>query len=49
VLEQDALVGQPIQVRGVHQRIAVAAQGVEALLVGAEPEDVRSFGGALVG
>ncbi len=41
--EEDARVRQGVDPGGADPRVAVAPQGVEALLVGADPQDVRSL------
>ena len=43
VLEEDAAGGQAVDPGRPHPGVAVAAQRVEPLLVGADPEDVRSL------
>ena len=42
--KEDALFGEAVQVGGVYIRVAITAEGVKALLVGADPEDVRFVG-----
>ena len=42
MVEEDAGLGEAIEMWGVDKVIAAAAQGVEALLVGADPQDVRA-------
>ncbi len=42
--EEDALFGEAVQVGGVYIRVAITAEGVKALLVGADPEDVWFVG-----
>src|SRR5699024_3930729 len=43
VLEEHTLCGQGIQVRGVDEGVAVGAESVEPLLVGAQQQDVRTI------
>ena len=44
VFEEDAGAGEGVEVGGVDEGVAVAAEGVVALLVGADPEEVGAFG-----
>ena len=44
VFKEDALFGEAIQVGGVDKGVAITAEGVKALLVGADPEDVWFVG-----
>ena len=43
-VEEDALFGEAVQVGGVYIRVAITAEGVKALLVGTDPEDVGFVG-----
>jgi hypothetical protein len=40
LLEQDAILRETVNIRGVDVRIAVAPQRIETLLVRANPEDI---------
>ncbi len=42
--KEDALFGKAVQVGGVYEWVAITAEGVKALLVGADPEDVWFVG-----
>ena len=44
MFKEDALFGEAVQVGGVNIRVAITAEGVKALLVGADPEDVGFVG-----
>ena len=44
VFKEDALFGEAIQVGGVYIRVAITAEGVKALLIGADPEDIWFVG-----
>ncbi len=44
VFKEDALFGEAVQVGGVYIGVAITAEGVKALLVGADPEDVWFVG-----
>ena len=41
VFEYETLIGEGVQIRGLNQRVAVARQGVETLLVGQDEQDIR--------
>ena len=44
VFKEDTLFGEAVQVGGVGIGVAITAEGVKALLVGADPEDVGFVG-----
>lgn len=49
MFKEDALFGEAVQVGGVNIRVAITAEGVKALLVGADPEDVGFVGHEYLG
>ena len=44
VFKEDTLFGEAVQIRGVYIGVAITAEGVKALLVSADPEDVWFVG-----
>ena len=49
VCKARAIGGERVEVRGLDHRVAVAAEGVEAVVVGDDHHDVRTWGGGEAG